>query len=440
MKETSREPGAPIGSGAPAPFEPPIVVEHRDALIYLLREAAELEHGIMCQYLYAAFTLKQSTDEGLTAEQLEAVGRWRRTVLEVAQQEMLHLALVQNLLTSVGAAPHFGRPNLPAPAHRFPAGVQLALVPFGERALRHFLFLERPEGMALDDAEGFGAAAVAWARPLMGDDDIVPRYQEYSTVGHLYRAIDIGFAWLTSKLGERLLFIGPPDAQATKESFGWPELIAIRDLNAAHRAIDTIVEQGEGARADDWREAHFGRFLSVFDEYLALRERDPAFEPARSVLPGTMRPHAASDTLPLIGDSSTAQVADLFNVTYQVTLLALARFFAHTDETPGQLKKLAHVSVGLMFDAIEPLGQLLTRLPFGPDHPGRTAGPTFELFYQSGYVLPHRQAAWTIIEERLRQAAEYARKIGSRLDPVIGTVATALDAAADDLAAASGGA
>jgi hypothetical protein len=29
------------------------VIEHREALIYMLCEAAELEHGIMCQYLFA---------------------------------------------------------------------------------------------------------------------------------------------------------------------------------------------------------------------------------------------------------------------------------------------------------------------------------------------------------------------------------------------------
>jgi len=29
------------------------VIEHREALIYMLFEAAELEHGIMCQYLFA---------------------------------------------------------------------------------------------------------------------------------------------------------------------------------------------------------------------------------------------------------------------------------------------------------------------------------------------------------------------------------------------------
>src|SRR5438477_1919356 len=105
------------------PPERPLAVENRGQLIYLLREAAELEHGIMCQYLFAAFSLKQSTDEGLTAEQVEKVQKWRRVVLDVARQEMLHLALVQNLLTSIGAAPHLGRPTLPSPAHYFPPGV-----------------------------------------------------------------------------------------------------------------------------------------------------------------------------------------------------------------------------------------------------------------------------------------------------------------------------
>ncbi len=40
--------------------EPPIVVGNRKELTYLLSQAAELEHAVMCQYLYAAFSLKSS--------------------------------------------------------------------------------------------------------------------------------------------------------------------------------------------------------------------------------------------------------------------------------------------------------------------------------------------------------------------------------------------
>ena len=392
----------------PAESEPPIVVEHRQQLIYLLREAAELEHTILCEYLFAAFTMKQRTDEGLTAKQLEAVDRWRKTILTVAKQEMLHLTLVQNLLIAVGAAPHLSRPNLPTAARHFPAGVQIALVPFGEQALRHFLFLERPEGVAILDADA--QVAVARARPLMADEDIVPAPQEFATVGHLYRAIDIGFAWLTGTLGAEKLFIGPSMAQTSPDVMHWDGLVAVTDLDSAHRAIDVIVEQGEGATGD-WREAHFGTFLQIYDEYLAMHAADPAFEPARPVLPGHVRPHRYGDAVPLIDDPRTARVADLFNVVNEVLLLALTRFFAHTDETPEQLAILENMGVGLMFVAITPIGQLLTTLPFGPSAPGRTAGPTFELFYIGGYLLPHRAAAWTLIAERLRQAVGLAKRI-----------------------------
>ena len=143
--------------GGLAPPEAPFVIEHREALIYMLCEAAELEHGIMCQYLFAAFSLKQRENEGLTAGELEAVRRWRRAISHVATEEMLHLALVHNLLSAIGAAPHMARPNLPAPAHHYPAGVNLMLVPFGEAALQHFMFLERPEGWALEGAQGIDA-------------------------------------------------------------------------------------------------------------------------------------------------------------------------------------------------------------------------------------------------------------------------------------------
>ena len=392
----------------PADTEPPIVVEHRQQLIYLLREAAELEHTILCEYLFAAFTMKQRADEGITAEQLGAVDRWRKTILTVAKQEMLHLTLVQNLLTAIGAAPHLSRPNLPTAAKHFPEGVEIALVPFGERALKHFLFLERPEGVALDDPEA--QTAIGRARPLMADDDIVPAPQAFSTVGHLYRAIDIGFAWLTGTLGAEKLFIGPAPAQTTPDVMHWDGLVAVTDLDSAHQAIDVIVEQGEGATGD-WREAHFGTFLKIYDEFLAMRAADPGFEPARPVLPGHVRPHRYGDAVPLIDDPRTRRVADLFNVVNEILLLALTRYFAHTDETADQLALLENVGVGLMFAAIKPIGQLLTTLPFGPSAPGRTAGPTFELFYIGGYLLPHRAAAWTIIAERLRQAAGLAKRI-----------------------------
>ena len=358
--------------GGLAPPEAPLVIEHREALYYMLCEAAELEHGIMCQYLYAAFSLKQSEAEGLTTEEAQAVQRWRKRISHVATQEMLHLSLVQNLLSAIGGAPHLSRPNFPHPASHYPAGVHLALLPFGEPALQHFMFLERPEGMDINDAEGM--AAFGRATPAMQPGEIVPRSQDFKTVGHLYRSIEAGFAHLAGKFGERRLFVGPPRAQATQHYFGWPELVAVTDTASAQKAIDEILEQGEGPRGD-WKDAHFGQFVEILDEYLQLREANPAFDPVRPVVTVNVRTSERDTGVPLVTDPLTRQVMDLFNVSYEVLLLMLQRFFAHTEETDAQLKALADATVNLMFQAIKPIGDLVTTLPAGPDYPARTAGP-----------------------------------------------------------------
>src|SRR5580698_7374382 len=358
--------------GLAAP-EAPFVIEHREALIYMLCEAAELEHGIMCQYLFAAFSLKQSTAEGLTEAELEAVTRWRKQISHVATQEMLHLALVHNIMTAIGGAPHLARMNLPAQANHYPAGVQLALLPFGEQALEHFMFLERPEGMDIEDAPGM--VAVGRAEPLMAEGDIVPRLQDFATVGHLYRSIEAGLAGLADKLGEQWLFIGPPRAQATSANFRWPELIPVTDLASACRAVGEILEQGEGPRGH-WQNAHFGQFVAILDEYQQMLAANPEFDPVRPVLAVNVRPIEHAD-VPLVTDELTAQCMDLFNVGYEILLLTLERYFAHTEETDEQLQTLADVTLGLMFGVIKPLGDLIPTLPAGPEYPGRTAAPSF---------------------------------------------------------------
>jgi CDGSH-type Zn-finger protein/truncated hemoglobin YjbI len=405
--------------GGLAPPEEPFVIEHREALIYMLCEAAELEHGIMCQYLYAAFSLKQSADEGLSATEAEAVQRWRKHIFHIGAQEMLHLSLVQNLLSAIGAAPHLSRPNFPQPASHYPAGVHLALLPFGEESLRHFMFLERPEGMDLGDAEGMAAFAKAApaAMPRVQVGEIVPRGQDFATVGHLYRSIEAGVAHLASKLGEEVLFVGPARAQATQQYFGWPELVAVTDVASAQRAIDEILEQGEGPRGN-WKDAHFGQFVAILDEFEQFRAANPDFDPVRAVIPVNVRPSERDTSIPLATDPIARQVMDLFNVSYEILLLMLQRFFAHTEETDPQLKALSDAAVNLMFGAIEPIGDLVTTLPAGPDYPGRTAGPSFELFYESDYVLPHREAAWVLLVERLRQAADFCEP-GGPCDPQV---------------------
>ena len=114
-------------AAATADPEAPMRIEHREALIYTLGKAAELEHLVMCQYLYAAFSLKEEAKEGVPGGAAADRRGWKRELIHIGEQEMLHLALVQNLLASVGAAPRLGRPNFPLPPQAMPAKVQMAL-------------------------------------------------------------------------------------------------------------------------------------------------------------------------------------------------------------------------------------------------------------------------------------------------------------------------
>lgn len=399
----------------------PLVVTTREELIFLLCEASELEHLLMCEYLFAAFSMKERVEEGLTAEQLEAVRRWERVISGVAVQEMLHLAQASNLLTAIGGMPHFRRPNLPQRAKFYPPEIQLALMPFSENALRHFIFLERPEDFPDEDAPEFEVTGPHFAEATGGE--LVPVAQNFATVGLLYRAIEQGLFVLANRYGEEALFAGPISAQAAGSAFRWPELVAVTDLVSAGQAIEFIVEQGEGARGD-WRESHYGRFLKVFEEYMALKQADPAFEPARPVIPARVRLPRDVNEGPLITDPRTAAVSDLFNGCYEVLIEILLRFFVHEGEGDAEMEQLSDASVGAMFTLIGPLGRLLTRLPVGPDAPGKTAGPTFDIFRRS-YLLPHREAAWTILRERLHELADGSAAIGHQFTTAADTPAQA---------------
>ncbi|MGE5139196.1 MAG: ferritin-like domain-containing protein, partial [Rudaea sp.] len=234
------------------------------------------------------------------------------------------------------------------------------------------------------------------------------------------------------RLGEARVFVGPPRAQATRQQFGWRELNPVVDLESALAGIEVIVEQGEGARGD-WKNAHYGRFLSVLDEFRALKAKDPAFEPARPVIPAFVRLPADTTGVTLIEDPHTARVSSLFNGCYEVMLQILLRYFIHDSETDEQLKALADVGVDLMFDAIEPLGRLLTSLPVGATAPGKTAGPSFEMFRRS-YHLPHQDAAWSVLRDRLQELSAYSlRTSGPGGGGVLAEVSSALQGLANQL-------
>jgi len=242
----------------------------------------------------------------------------------------------------------------------------------------------------------------------MSASELQPRPQDFATQGQLYRSLEGGLRNLAERLGEDGLFIGPPWAQAASDSFGWKELVPVRNLESALAVLNTIVEQGEGA-TKDVEGSHFGRFQAVLDEYLEMRAADPSFRPAHPVTAAVVRGvEGEALTGPRITDPTTAAVSDLFNVVNDLILQMVCRYFAFGHESQEQLGTLADAAVGLMFGAIKPLGLLLASLPVGDELPGSTAGANFQLAYRSNFLLPHRRVAWVRFSERLDEAAAFA--------------------------------
>ena len=79
--------------------DPPLAP--RDEAVFLLDIAAEVEHAVMVQYLFAAYSLRDPSQ--FTDDKAALVRDWRKAIAMVAREEMGHLVTVQNLLRSLGA-------------------------------------------------------------------------------------------------------------------------------------------------------------------------------------------------------------------------------------------------------------------------------------------------------------------------------------------------
>jgi CDGSH-type Zn-finger protein/uncharacterized Fe-S cluster protein YjdI len=383
-----------------------IVVQDREELIYLLCEAAEFEHSVMCSYLFAQWSLKRDAAEDLTPIELAAIERWRRSLAQVALEEMLHLSLVNNLLAGIGAAPHLWRPAFPVRAGHFPADVVMNLSPFGEAALDHFMFIERPEGLAITDGAGFDHPAhyQRVARP----DMLAPMPQDYCSQGHLYHGVLQGLTRLVGQIGEERVFVGHGQAQVCMDEYGLPGLFKINDLATARQAIEQIVTQGEGAPAHS-DDSHFARFAAIRQELSALRAARPGFEPARPVArnPVLAAVTVAPDCVRIV-EPLAAQVVDLGNSIYALTIRVLSQVFSPAP-LPREMRRALSAASTTLMSALSRVADAATRLPAGPARPGLTAALNFELPGSTGQLV--QQSAAGILGERAAELGAAAQRL-----------------------------
>lgn len=376
----------------------------REQLLYLLHEAAEIEHNLMCCYLYAAFSLKVS-DARWSAAQREAVADYRRTITGVALEEMTHLCLVGNLMSALGAQPFFNRPNFPIDAGPYPDGFVMRLQGFSLATLEHFEFVERPHGADIRDHAEF-APTRRYQRSAAITGRLSPLSLDYETVGALYTALRAGLVAFCEQHTEAALFLGDPALQVDAALAPLPGVSAVRDLPSALRAIETIVSQGEGAGADT-ANSHFNRFVRLRGSLLARLEEDPTFEPAwpAATNPVMNRP-VASSAREHIDHPDIAPWLDIGNAIYTTSLRCLAQGFGAVDP-PAKAAWLA-VSAELM-RALVPVGQGLAARPAHDDRPTPNAGLTFTALRTLAPLPP--QTAASFIAERIGELVTRARAL-----------------------------
>ena len=250
----------------------------------LLDSAAEVEHALMVQYLYAAYSLKDAGEVTDTAQATalddSSSEAWPHVLLGIAREEMGHLLTVQNLLLLLGLAPNFEREDFPPRKDLYPFALHLE--PLSQRSLAKYVLAEAPA-----DAEGI--------------DDIVELAQEtapttINRVGVLYGLLGLVFStkgdvqqgasgheeWdaLMRELAPAayeqsapetwhlpdVAFHGqsaPRQADPDDWQVGGLRVHRVADRAAALQAIRDVGEQGEGPTSEG-EQSHFGRFLGIF--------------------------------------------------------------------------------------------------------------------------------------------------------------------------------
>lgn len=144
-------------------------------LVRLLHEAAEIEHSLMVQYLYAAFSLKP------TYADLAGHGDPNSSdLLGVAIEEMQHLAAVNHLLVELGAAPVLVRQDFPYEPDVYP--FEMNLEPLSLKSLAKYAYTESPPN-ALDRSHAKTAQDLLFIEQI---DAVLGAEARPNHVGSLY--------------------------------------------------------------------------------------------------------------------------------------------------------------------------------------------------------------------------------------------------------------
>lgn len=398
-------------------------------LVQLLNVAASIEHALMVQYLFAAYSL--DADKGADDDERQTIGNWQSLILSIAKEEMGHLLTVQNVLCLLGEPIDLARAHDPwdsdfqpffrlermtgASLSRYikaeqpqndPAAWDLArycsavtntavghstagkLLPVGKLYERIIELLSGPKISDTAFQEDRFHLQASWDEWGRGHADRRPA--PYGDAAHAARPVSPnmtslvnGFSSILRDEGFKNFLLAEWD-HFKKEPDGANVLVRpVATRQQAIQALSLIAEQGEDAERNSG--SHFLRFSLIACELkrAMLRPRpNPGWEPAHPVADdpcvGPVDPGKSGAEI----TSAYAKAwANLFNHRYRMLLVYFSHSFQLAGDGPHAALRgaLIHKAFGEMYN-LKAIAGILVQAPLNDniDDP-RHAGPPFQL-------------------------------------------------------------
>ncbi len=430
---------APAAPPAKPPFELPPEFTWHDYTVFLLHIGAEIEHALMVQYLYAAWSLGGPQVPDNEADR-RLVQSWQTTILGIAKEEMGHLITVENLLRLIGGPFNFEREDYPFRSDFYPFNFTLQRLTLD--SLAKYVVAESPPDW--NDKEAKEIKKRAKAANL--GTDVTPVGKLYGLLIELFETTEP-----VSYLKERDFNIRSLPYQASWDEWGRgyragargsteeaprsPDLLIIpaASRDQAVAGLQAVAEQGEALASEaDTEGSHFVRFLRIYRE-MRREMKKVRWEPSRPVAlnPKTEQSsvrYGEADTAAepdlqcdVITDLEALGWAHLFNVRYRLLLVNLMHALDVTgptlqgeDLTPRG--SLVNWTFGEMYNLRAIAGILVQRpLKQGGDPRQRAAGPPFAMPYTLS--LPNAEGdRWRVHRDLLEASGDEIdtlRRIGT---------------------------
>jgi hypothetical protein len=403
----------------------------RDEAIALLHATAEIEHSLLAQYLYAAYSLGDVPPGDPRDAKVKLI---RFLLLHIAREEMAHLATVQNLLRLLGGPLHFGRESSPFASQLLP--FRFKLEPLSLGSLAKYVIAESPRPLPIDqslsaadilkiqgevtdnakasnDGVCVGHVGDIYARlielfhnpMLLQDGDFRPDTGEFQAQWQ-----DWGFEPKSRAGMDGETFSA---AKSLVDDFSGSDPVALRA--AAIKALQEIADQGEGAGTPvNGIESHFEWFWLLyrkFEELSAMTGGAPvhpvpinpntsvgagASVPWHKMIDSGMEAHIEAGRITFARSRSWAQ---LFNLRYR-KLLGQLHHYLRVDEvrydSTGDRTARGYLLIGV-FNEMRRLRKIagkLVQMPQTIATDASRAGPPFELPYTT-QIPDGEQERWS---------------------------------------------